>query len=109
MLEFFSVLISENVRGERHMLNGSCEHCLSDDYSCCFLAGIPDDLGGEMHFFPPPTKPDPQVNFVPQTWSSNRNASVATACITRCGIEALLKKYQFQLELVYVTYFIGTL
>uniref|UniRef100_F6HG48 Uncharacterized protein n=1 Tax=Vitis vinifera TaxID=29760 RepID=F6HG48_VITVI len=40
-----------------------------------------------MHFFPPPTKPDPQVNFVPQTWSSNRNASVATACITRQILE----------------------
>lgn len=61
-------------------------------------------------FFLPPAKPDPlQVNFVPQPWSTHRNASLATAFITRCGIEALLKNFPFQLELVYVTYFIGTL
>ena len=36
------------------------------NHSCYFLAGIHDDLGGEMHFFLPPAKPDPlQVNFVP--------------------------------------------
>lgn len=98
MLQFFSVPISENDRGERHMLNGSCQHCLSDDYSCCFLSGIHHDLGGRIFFTLPPKQDPLQVNFVPQRWSSHRNASLATACITRSGIEALLKKYQFQLD-----------
>ena len=32
----------------RDAFNGSCKLCLSDDHSCCFLAGTDDDLAGDI-------------------------------------------------------------